>query len=398
MGVRSQDWLAVLLVAGLCGIGAGCGNTRVACESAAGGANSGTCVCACPVHLQPALFATTSSDQILGFTIATSGALTALTPISGPTNSQNIASQGDEVFFADPPSNQVAAYTLDITTGGITAAAGSPFSLGTGLSGPSALVVDNYNNLYATEPNGTIVGYTTQGNGIVTTPLPGSPYPAGVTPTQMAYAFLNSPGVALYASDPGDSVGGILAFTVNTDGSLSQLSGSPFATVAGGGPSYLLQVTDASENQFLFASLSNTGQVAAFSIDPTTGALTSVPGSPFTVGNGPGSLASAFLNGTEELFVFNTFDHTVAAFTIASNGSLTPLGSPVPVGTASGGMAMYSGGGGSYGMTYGPTLYAADTAASAIETVSVNYSTGAISAGTTVPTSLPPVQLIQPMP
>ncbi|HTW31671.1 MAG TPA: hypothetical protein VMD76_08340 [Candidatus Sulfotelmatobacter sp.] len=301
------------------------------------------------------------------------------------------------IFFADAPDNQVAGASWNIPSGTITAAQGSPFSLGTGSGGPTSLLFDNELNLYATEPNGTIIGYSTPGNGTLSTPLPGSPYSAGVTPAQMAFAQLNS-GAALYASDPGDSIGGILAFSVNSDGSLSPLSGSPFSTVARASPSFLLWVTDTSENQFLFASLSNAGQVAAFSIDTSTGALTAVSGSPFTVGNGPDTLAEVVVNGSSELLVMNTVDHTVAAFTISSTGSLAPLGSPVPVGTASGGMAIYGDGNEVNGVTYGPVVYTADTAASAIETVNVNDSTGALSAGTVVSTSLPPVQLIQPSP
>lgn len=397
MGVRLQRWLTTLFVAGFCAISGGCGShSPIPCQSAAGG---GTCICACPVFAQPVLFASTTSNQILGFSIAPSGSLTSLAPVSGPANSQSITNTSNTIYFADSTANQVAAESWTISSGTISAVPGSPFSLGTGSSGPTSLLADDYLNLYASEPNGTIVGYSTEGEGALTAPLPNSPYPAGVTPAQMAYTLLATPGsVALYASDPGDSVGGILGFSINSDGSLTALSSSPFATVAGAGPSFLLQVTDASENQFLFASLSNTGQIAAFQIDTSTGALTPAPGSPFTVGNGPGTLASTYLNGSSELFVMNTLDHTVAAFTISSTGSLTALGSPVPVGTASGGMAIYPGGDSLNGTTYGPTLYTADTSASAIDTVNVSYSTGAISAGTVVPTSLPPVQLIEPNP
>jgi hypothetical protein len=397
MDGRSQSWPTVLLIAGLCALWAGCGSHQpVVCASPA---NSSLCTCGggCPIQAQPVLFATTTSDQILGFLIAPSGSLTAVAPVSGPANSQSITGMNGAIYFADSPNDQVAGESWSITSGTLSIAQGSPFSLGTGSGGPTSLLFDNYLNLYATEPNGTIVGYSTPGNGTVTAPLPASPYPAGVTPAQMALALLNS-GAALYASDPGDSVGGILAFSVNSDGSLSPISGSPFPTVAGASPSFLLQVTDFNENRFLFASLSNASRVASFSIDSSTGALTPVPGSPFTVGNGPGTLASVFVNQSGELLVMNTLDHTVAAFTISSTGALAPIGSPVPVGTPSDGMAIYPDGDYVNGVTYGPVLYTADTAASAIETVNVNSSTGAISPGTVVATSLPPVQLIQPAP
>lgn len=330
MDGRSQSWPTVLLIAGLCALWAGCGSHQpVVCASPA---NSSLCTCGggCPIQAQPVLFATTTSDQILGFLIAPSGSLTAVAPVSGPANSQSITGMNGAIYFADSPNDQVAGESWSITSGTLSIAQGSPFSLGTGSGGPTSLLFDNYLNLYATEPNGTIVGYSTPGNGTVTAPLPASPYPAGVTPAQMALALLNS-GAALYASDPGDSVGGILAFSVNSDGSLSPISGSPFPTVAGASPSFLLQVTDFNENRFLFASLSNASRVASFSIDSSTGALTPVPGSPFTVGNGPGTLASVFVNQSGELLVMNTLDHTVAAFTISSTGALAPIGSPVPV-------------------------------------------------------------------
>jgi 6-phosphogluconolactonase len=166
------------------------------------------------------------------------------------------------------------------------------------------------------------------------------------------------------------------------DGSLSPIAGSPFATTPNGGPSYLL-----TDNQFLFVSLSNAGQIAGFSIDNATGALTPIPGSPFNAGKGPGTL----INGpaANQLLVINTGDHTVEAFNIATNGVLTPIGSPVAVGSANGGIALYP-----EETQLSSPLYAADTAASSIDIVNLDNSSGAISAGGTVSTSSPPLQLV----
>ena len=242
-------------------------------------------------------------------------------------------------------------------------------------------------NLYASESNGTIVGYSNPETATLTA-LPGSPYAAGIAPTQMAFAVLPSSSplaVRLYASDSGDPNGGILAFAIASDGSLSPIAGSPFATIPNAGPSYLLNTMNSTGNQFLFVSLSNAGQIAGFSIDNSTGALTPIPGSPFTSGKGPGTLVNGQAN---QLFVINTGDHNVEAFNIATNGVLTPSGSPVAVGTASGGMAADSFSALSYSQ-----LYIADTAASSIEIVNVDNSSGAISAGGTVSVSSPPLQL-----
>jgi 6-phosphogluconolactonase len=81
---------------------------------------------------------------------------------------------------------------------------------------------------------------------------------------------------------------------------------------------------------------SDNGSVSAFRIDPTTGALTAVPGSPFPAGSFPRSVAVDFLrrfvyvaNGGS----FPSFNGSVSAYRIAENGVLTPVaGSPFPAG------------------------------------------------------------------
>jgi 6-phosphogluconolactonase len=350
-----------------------------------GSSNSTTCV-SCS-HVTPFLYATTASNQILGFTISSSGTLTPIAPSAGPANSHSIASAYGQMLFADSSSNEVVAESVDFGTGALTPDPGSPLDLGSVLGGPTGILLGQAvpnQNLYASEPNGTIVGYSNPGVSTVTA-LPGSPYVAGIAPAQMAFAQLtisNSVAFSLYASDPGDPSGAILAFAIASDGSLSPIAGSPFPTAPNSGPSYLLDAA-ISGNQFLFVSLSNSGQIAGFSIDNATGALAPIPGSPFAAGKGPGMLVSGEAG---ELFVINTGDHTVEAFNIAANGVLTPIGSPVAVGTAGGGMAFSS----AYAAN---VLYVADTDASSIELVNINPINRAISSGGTVAVSSPPLQL-----
>jgi len=382
MAKRSPEFLLCFLIVGLCMTFWGCGN-----------GSSHFCGLACGTSSQdsPLLYATTTSNQILGFSIASTGALTPIASTAGPANSHSTAGVYGAVLFSDSSSNEVVVESVAFSTGALTPFPDSPFTLGSAPGGPNSILVGPAGpggNLYASEPNGTIVGYSDPG-AVPMTALPGSPYAAGIAPTQMAIAFLTSSSSragSLYASDSGNSNGGILAFAIASDGSLSPIAGSPFATAANAGPSYLLNTANSGGNQFLFVSLSNAGQIAGFGIDNTTGALIPVPGSPFTAGKGPGTL----LNGpiANELLVINTGDHTVEAFNIATNGVLTPIGSPVAVGTASGGMAFRPASALSYSQ-----LYTADTTASSIEIVNVDNSSGAISAGGTVSVSSPPLQL-----
>jgi hypothetical protein len=80
---------------------------------------------------------------------------------------------------------------------------------------------------------------------------------------------------------------------------------------------------------YLFASSSQ--GISAFSTD-ASGVLTAVPNSPYAAGGGPGPLAAL----GDYVYVVNTVDHTISAFTQNSaNGQLIPLpGTAVQTGRA----------------------------------------------------------------
>ncbi len=369
----------------------GCGTSHVICPSTSNSACScGSGSEACPADFIPLLYATTTSNQVLGFTINSSGALTAPTSIAGPANSKSIALLDNALEFADTATNSVDGFAINLVSGSMTPIQGSPFSLGSPTGGPTDIVAGA--NLYATEPNGTIVGLTRGGEvGEFSSPLPNSPYAAGVAPSQMTLVPQGTLGdFFLYASDPGDASGGILAYSTDSSGSLTPIQGSPFSTLPNASPAFILSSPYYSSQGtqgtlFLFVSLTSAAKVAVFSIDSSTGALTQAPGSPFAVGNGPGGIAA---DQSNHVYVMNATDHTVSAFNLGSNGVLTAIGSPVPVGTASGGMAL--------GNTFtAEELFVADTTASTIWTLNVDSTTGALTAaGQPLAVSSPPLQLV----
>lgn len=127
----------------------------------------------------------------------------------------------------------------------------------------------------------------------------------------------------------------ISAFSVAANGSLSPVSGSPFMTGgdgAGGGAFAANRITTAVVKNFLFAGNSGSNNVSAFSIDPATGVLTSVPGSPFATGGDAGGIAGMSLTATPDdkfLIAANGKSMTISVFRIALNGALSPVvGSP----------------------------------------------------------------------
>jgi 6-phosphogluconolactonase (cycloisomerase 2 family) len=148
------------------------------------------------------------------------------------------------------------------------------------------------------------------------TPVPGSPFLTGGT-------GLLSPNVGgvdvvatdqfLYATNAGSDT--IAAFTINDDGSLTTVPGSPFPTL-GTGP---IGIVANSTNTLLFVANSQGNDVSVFNIEPN-GALSLVFGSPYATANSPLDEAIDTLNSL--LFVSqNTAVNGVGVYTIGAGGS-----------------------------------------------------------------------------
>src|SRR6185312_15999886 len=89
----------------------------------------------------------------------------------------------------------------------------------------------------------------------------------------------------------------------------------------------------------LYVANRDSGNITAFLIDPTTGNLGAVPGSPFAVAPGAATLtnpqAVVMTPAGNFLYTANPAQGTIAGFVVNSDGSLTAVaGSPFTVGTA----------------------------------------------------------------
>jgi 6-phosphogluconolactonase (cycloisomerase 2 family) len=122
----------------------------------------------------------------------------------------------------------------------------------------------------------------------------------------------------------------------------------------------------------LYVANRDSSNISAYLIDPTNGNLGPVPGSPFSV---PGPQASPTPQNPQSiavtaagnfLYTANTTQGTISAFSVGSDGSLTPVADPVLVGTPGTSpsfIAMHPS---------GSFLYAADPAANAVLGFSIN--------------------------
>ena len=127
----------------------------------------------------------------------------------------------------------------------------------------------------------------------------------------------------------------VSAFSVAANGALTPIAGSPFPTggVGGFGGDAGAQRTDICPvGNFLYVTNSSSNNISAFSINPMTGVLTPVAGSPFAV-PGMGDISIACTPNGQFLLAARDASSIIAVFSRAANGALTPVvGSPFPAG------------------------------------------------------------------
>jgi 6-phosphogluconolactonase len=132
----------------------------------------------------------------------------------------------------------------------------------------------------------------------------------------------------------------VSAFKVSpSNGALTLIPGSPFLTGGDGGahdvgPQTITSATLGTKS-FLYAANAGSGTISAFAIDPKTGNLTAVPGSPFTVAvaNSGNTLSLGVSPDGHFLFQVDESSTLIHTFNISSAGALTEAaGSPLDSG------------------------------------------------------------------
>ncbi|HKS42527.1 MAG TPA: beta-propeller fold lactonase family protein [Blastocatellia bacterium] len=148
---------------------------------------------------------------------------------------------------------------------------------------------------------------------------------------------LNAQPTFVYGNNDISGPNSVSGFSVAANGSLTQLPNSPFMTGGtgdDGGVFAANSITLCSSINFLFAANSGSNNVSVFSINPTTGNLMLVPGSPFATG-GIANINGITLAVTPDnrfLMAGNADSGNISVFSIGLDGSLTLIpGSPFPV-------------------------------------------------------------------
>ncbi|HEX6802907.1 MAG TPA: hypothetical protein VF133_04440 [Terriglobales bacterium] len=182
-------------------------------------------------------------------------------------------------LFVSGTTTTINAFQINATTGTLTAAPGSPVT--TRLLQIQELTVDASGSfLYASDGNTLIAIYSINPSTGALTEVTGSPVFLGVACIQAdpAAEFLLATATCLGLGDPHMHV-----FSINTStGLLTEISASPFATTAS-----VFNFAVSPSGQFVYTfgyaagSSSTVDPMEGFQMDPTTGALTAISGSPF---------------------------------------------------------------------------------------------------------------------
>jgi 6-phosphogluconolactonase (cycloisomerase 2 family) len=320
------------------------------------------------------------TSNVSGYTVDTSsGALMAIAspPIAAGTTPVWVTADpfGRFIYVFNSGSNDVSAYEVDRTTGALSTVAGSPFPAGTG---PISGTVDPF-GLFLYVANGTSNDLSAYSIDLATgalTPINGSPYALGLTffspqSTTNAVALDPSGRFVYVAVNDGTGAAEIVSYTrdintgvltpgpVNTEhrvtavvvqplGSIALASGSGLTTAFSldsfliSPTSGALQFTDTFQATFIagvqvnptgnFVFVTDGQNVYVLTVDTTSGRLTQVARSPFSVLPGAEVLgvdpSGSFLYGT------NSGRNNVTGLKIDPGaGALTPVpGSPFPAG------------------------------------------------------------------
>jgi 6-phosphogluconolactonase len=252
-----------------------------------------------------------------------------------------VANQGT---FADPSSGTVSVYSVSgatLTSVGSFSTAESGAVYG---SGPvSVAVTSDASYVYvANQFSNTVAAFSVDSTGALT-PLGLPSYPVGTSPSAVA---LTPDGNFLYVANQGSN--NISAFAVCAkasltctvpDGSLTAVPGSPFS--AGLGPISIAVAAD-SQGEYLFAADYASNQISQYKVAPATGVLTPQGPAELSTGTNPVSVATrtgsgaALGNGgtTNYVYVANKGSNTISAFSYdTTTGLLNLVATPATTGT-----------------------------------------------------------------
>jgi len=257
---------------------------------------------------------------------ASEGALTpgtaTLTVVTGSTHYAYVSNSGSGTIEWYTVTAGTSPYLTAPANNTLNAPKGPPTQTVVYPSGAYVYFTDTTNAVYASTVD-TSTGALSLPTG---TPVTGGAFsqPFGVS-GDTTFVVIDPFGRFLYASDDGGGEGGgtISGWTINSDGSLTAISGSPFNANVDSPECLIIDRT----GTYLYATNIAGNTISAYTINPTTGALTALSTPTFATGGTGPQLATLDPSGTH-LYLADSTSNQIEGFTIGSGGTLTSLGTP----------------------------------------------------------------------
>jgi 6-phosphogluconolactonase (cycloisomerase 2 family) len=267
--------------------------------------------------------ANSGTNNISLYTISTTGGLTEVTPRTGTGGTSPtlmvIDGSGTLLYVANSGSNDISVFSigsdgtltpvLQCVTSNNCQAATTPI----GLSAMNMALAPSGNFLYVTgQAQQGFIEVFPVSQGVLGVPVSGSPFLTGNNPLGLV---IDSAGSHLYTANKQDN--SISTFTVNADGSLTQLGSAIGQTFSGPVSLHIDQ-----SGKYLYVANQGSSNVGAYSIE-ADGGLTLLSGSPFSTGSNPNVLAS----DSSGKYFFVGYGSAIQSYSLSSSGSLTSIAS-----------------------------------------------------------------------
>jgi len=307
-------------------------NSGILTQLVASPVTAGSAVHAIVIHpSKKFLFAVNAGDLPTGdislFNIAATGDLTEVTPRTPAGTSPTLLAMdaaGSFLYVGNTGSFNISVFAINSTSGALTPVSGSPFPIG--MSPINLTLAPSGNFLYVTGAGsgvgapGLIQAFAVS-QGMLTT-VPNSPFFTGTSPFGLA---IDSTGKYLYTANFGNN--SISEFTIQSDGSLQEFANSPIGETYSSPVALFIDKS----NKYLYVANEGSANLGAYSIGGD-GSLTLLTTSPFATGTQPSFITSD--GPGKHLFVGNQTTPVIQSFSLdPTTGTLTSVFSYTVPGT-----------------------------------------------------------------
>ena len=217
------------------------------------------------------------------------------------------------------------AQTCTVTMGAGTVASAAIANVAVSCAVPTAMAAGRF-AFAANDGDGTISAYAINASTGALTAVSGSPFAAGTATTGASELKVDPSGRFLDVVN--EFAHTISAFSINwTSGALTLVTGSPFTVGTVASPSSPQSLAFDATGAYLYVADFSNNNIVAFAMNASTGVLTPVAGSPFAnsgVTMQPQSITTASTAAGNFAYVVNSGSGSVDVFSIApSTGALT---------------------------------------------------------------------------